>query len=313
MRGIAMVEPGTRPSRSQSAVELRHLRAFVAVAEECNFTRAAGRLSVTQPALSRTIAQLEHLVGACLLRRTPQGVQLTTQGERFEVHARRTLHAVQEAFLSATDQAPLLRVGLTWGAAAAYTAPVVRAFERENPHVVVELRRYDDELAGLADGRTHISFLPGPPLNNWVETLVLAREPRIAALPVGHKLAALDELQLRQLADETIIINVVSGTTSLGLWEPTHAPSSTVEVQNVDEWLEAVAAGRGVGLTPASTGRLYHHPEITYRLISDAPLVSIVLAWSRVGAHPLVENFVAIARRMRSSQADGGQGYPDFR
>jgi DNA-binding transcriptional LysR family regulator len=71
-------------------------------------------------------------------------------------------------------------------------------------------------------------------------------------------------------------------------------------VRNVEEWLEAIAAGRGVGLTPASTGRLYSHPQIRYRPVLDAPLVPMVLAWPRSAPHPLVADFVGIAARSRS-------------
>jgi DNA-binding transcriptional LysR family regulator len=72
-----------------------------------------------------------------------------------------------------------------------------------------------------------------------------------------------------------------------------------MRVRNVDEWMEAIAAGRGVGLTPASTGRLYSHPAIRDRLVTDAPRVPITLAWPRLAPHPLVPDFVAVAERTR--------------
>jgi DNA-binding transcriptional LysR family regulator len=279
-----------------AAVELRHLRALVAVAEERNFTRAAERLQITQPALSRTIAGLERLVGTQLVRRTRRIVQITVAGQRFLAHAQRALAAVEEALGAAQGAAPLLRVGFTWGSTAEYTAPIVRAFEEAHPHVQVELRRYDDTVAGLADGRTHVGFLPGMPHDETLGTLVLVEEPRVAALPAAHTLTAQNEVRLNDLEPEAIVINVVSGTTSLELWDPGHRPASVVEVRNVDEWMEAIAAGRGIGLTPASTGRLYSHPEIQYRRIIDTPSVPIVLAWPANAAHPLVADFVAIAR-----------------
>lgn len=72
-----------------------------------------------------------------------------------------------------------------------------------------------------------------------------------------------------------------------------------MRVRNVDDWMEAIAVGRGVGLTPASTGRLYTHPQIRYRLVADSPRVPITLAWPRLAAHPLVADFVASAELMR--------------
>ena len=150
-------------SNAWAAVELRHLRAFVALAEEQNFTRAARRLSLTQPAFSRTIAQLERLLGAELVRRNRRVVVVTPRGEQVALHARRALDVVREVVEAARARTAVLRVGFTWGSSAEYTAPTVRAFEDGNPDVRVELRRYDDTLAGIADGRTHVGFLPGLP------------------------------------------------------------------------------------------------------------------------------------------------------
>jgi hypothetical protein len=92
-----------------------------------------------------------------------------------------------------------------------------------------------------------------------------------------------------------VIINMVSGTTSLQLWPPDHRPATVVSVRNVDEWMEAIAASRGIGLTPASTGRLYSHPGIRYRLIA-APLVAI--PWPGPGSHRTAfAEFVAVTSR----------------
>ena len=288
---------------AERRIELRHLRAFVAVADERNFTRAAERLQLTQPALSRTIAALERLVGAGLVFRNRRTVQLTAAGSRFLPHAQRVLAVVAEAVTAAGGEVAPLRVGFTWGSTAEYTAPIVRAFEEAHPGVRVEIRRYDDPVAGLADGRTHVGFLPGDPDDPRLGTLVLAEEPRVVALPADHPLAARDEVLLADLSDEIVVINVVSGTTALDLWQPGHRPAAVVRVRNVDEWMEVIAAGRGVGLTPASTGRLYSHPAIRYRLVADAPRVSITLAWPRLAPHPLVPDFVAVAGRTRSPTA----------
>ncbi|WP_307870451.1 LysR family transcriptional regulator [Saccharopolyspora endophytica] len=287
---------------AEHAVEMRHLRAFVAVARERNFTRAAQHLQITQPALSRTVASLERLVGTALLLRNRRTVQLTAAGQQFLPHVHRVLAVLDEAVGAATGGSPALRVGFTWGSTAEYTAPIVRDFERAHPDVTVEIRRYDDTVAGLDDGRTHVGFLPGDPGDPRFGTLVLADEPRVVALPADHPLVSDEDVVLADLAGETIVINVVSGTTTLELWESTRRPDTVVRVRNVDEWMEAIAAGRGVGLTPASTGRLYTHPQIRYRLVADSPRVPITLAWPRLATHPLVADFVASAERMRHRQ-----------
>jgi DNA-binding transcriptional LysR family regulator len=132
---------------------------MAAVAEERNFTRAAERLQLTQPALSRTIAALERLLRTTLVFRNRRTVQLTAAGSRFLPHAQRVLAVLTEAVDAVGGDVPPLRVGFTWGSAE-YTAPIVRAFDQAHPGVRVDIRRYDDTLAGLADGRTHVGFCP---------------------------------------------------------------------------------------------------------------------------------------------------------
>jgi DNA-binding transcriptional LysR family regulator len=293
--------PTEKPS--VAGVELRHLRGFVAVAEKRNFTRAAVDLNVTQPALSRTIAQLERLLGVELLHRTRHVVELTPQGEVFLLHTRRALVVIDETLRSVGKDIAPVRVGFTYLAAAAYIAPIVRAFEKAHPGTIVELHRIDDPLAGLGDGRSHVGFLPIAPEDPRIETSVLSREPRVAAIPIDHPLARRRSLRLRDLRTETLVINVVSGSTTLDLWKRGDAPASIVEVDNVEEWLEAIAAARGIGMTPAAASRMYTHPQICYRQILDAPPVPVVMAWPAKGAHPLTADFVAAAASGASGAA----------
>lgn len=289
------------PQQDASGVELRHLRAFVAVSEERNFTRAAARLNLTQPALSRTIAQLERMLGAALFVRDRRSVEPTRAAGPLLVHCRR-IFAVLDDAVSETRGGPTLRVGFTWGSTAEYIAPVVRAFEREHPEVEVRLSRYDDTIAGVADGRAHLGFVPDKPSDGRLRTLVLVEERRVAALGTTHPLADRTEISLIDLTHDNIVINVVSGTTRLDLWDRADRPEP-IAVRSVDEWMEAIATGHGVGLTPASTSRLYTHPGIHYLPVSDAPRIPIVLVWPQGPTHPLVEEFVATAARTHSPHA----------
>ncbi|GAA3690646.1 LysR substrate-binding domain-containing protein [Yimella lutea] len=95
---------------------------------------------------------------------------------------------------------------------------------------------------------------------------------------------------------------MVSGTTSLDLWPLDQRPQKVVRVRNVDEWLEAVAAGRGVGLSAASTGLMYTHPQIVYRYLDDTPPVPITLVWRLGEENPLVSEFVATAKALQQAQ-----------
>ena len=196
------------------------------MAEERSFTRAALRLSLTQPALSRTIAQLEPLLGVELLHRTRQIVELTSVGERFLPAAKRALGVVEDALRSATEEIRPLRVSFTYGGALPFIAPIVKAFEREHPRASVELHRVDDPLAGLGDGRADIAFLPMAPDDPGFETAIVAQEPRVAAMPADHPLARRRSLRLRNLRSEKLVMNIVSGTTRIDLWPPGEAPKS---------------------------------------------------------------------------------------
>jgi DNA-binding transcriptional LysR family regulator len=283
--------------RGSHGVELRLLRAFIVVAEERSFTRAAQRLLVTQPSLSRAVVALEQALGTRLLSRDRHSVALTAAGARFLVHAHRVLAVLDEAVDSARRAASVLRVGFTSGATAEITSPVVRAFEAEHAEVTVDLRRYDDAGASLAEGKCHVAFMVGGARDPSWATLLLCEEPRIAALPAQHPLTSRDVLTLDDLREQPVVVNVLAGTTHPDLWRPGSRPRRFVRVQNIEEWLEAIATGRGFGLTPAATGRVYRHPQIAYRAVSDAPPVPISLAWKNVGGHPLIADFVAVAAR----------------
>jgi DNA-binding transcriptional LysR family regulator len=283
--------------RGSHGIELRHLRAFIVVAEERSFTRAAQRLLLTQPSLSRAVVALEQALGTRLLSRDRHSVALTAAGARFLAHAHRVLAVFDEAVDSARQTTSTLRIGFTSGATAEITSPVVRAFEAEHTEVKVELRRYDDAGASLSEGKCHLAFMVGGAGNPAWATLLLCEEPRIAALPAQHPLTNREVLTLDDLREHPVVVNVLAGTTHPDLWRPGLRPRRFVRVQNIEEWLEAIATGRGLGLTPAATGRVYRHPQIAYRAVSDAPPVPISLAWKTVGGHPLIADFVAVAAR----------------
>lgn len=276
-------------------IEFRHLRALVAVAEDLNFTRAAERLRTTQPSLSRTIASLEQILGTVLVRRDRQSVNLTSAGTRLLAYAQLAIRALQEGADAVTGPPLVLRICFA-GVLAEITGPAVKTFERMHPGIEVDIRRYDDPMARLSEGRCHLAFLLGAPKNPALETLVLTEEVRMVALPAGHRLAGQDTITLKELSRETLVINVLAGTTSVNLWDESDMPTKIVRVRNIDEWMEAIALGRGIGVTPASTARFYSHPQIAFRTLSDAPRVPVVLAWRNGDPHPNIPDFTEAVR-----------------
>ncbi|MET1154696.1 LysR substrate-binding domain-containing protein [Arthrobacter sp.] len=276
-------------------VEFRHLRALVAVAEDLNFTRAAERLGTTQPSLSRSIASLEQAVGTLLVRRDRRSVALTPAGTRFVAYAQLALRALEEGVDAVAGPPLILRICFA-GALAEITGPAVKTFESLHPGIQVDIRRYDDPMARLSEGRCNLAFLLGNPNIQALQTLTLTEEVRMVALPAGHRLAESSAVSLKELSHETLVMNVLAGTTSVNMWEDADRPSQIVRVRNIDEWMEAIALGRGIGITPASTARFYSHPQIAFRNLVDAPRVPVVLAWRTGDPHPNIPDFIAAVR-----------------
>ncbi|QIS11439.1 LysR family transcriptional regulator [Nocardia arthritidis] len=279
---------------SGSRIEVRHLRALVTLVEQGSFTRASNALFVSQPALSRTVAQLERLIDARLVDRSGQQVTVTEAGARLLPYAHRVLTTIREAEHAVRGQRIVLRVGFTWTAAGVYTAEIVREFEETCPGAQVELVRTMTPLAGLDEGDTHVAFLRSEPPDDRVASAFLLSEPRVAALPADHPLSNRRTVSLRDLAAEPLVIGIV-GTTEVDLWGHATDGRMITTARNIDEWLEAIAAKRGVGVTPLSTTTFHGHPHVRFRELTDAPPVFLKIVWLNTTHHPLRDAFVKIA------------------
>ncbi|GGY07714.1 LysR family transcriptional regulator [Streptomyces tanashiensis] len=280
------------------SIELRHLRCFLAIAEEASLTRAAARLHLTQPAVSRTLAALEQHLGARLVDRSTHHLALTAEGRAFQDRAAAALAAFEAAVDPARLRHRPLRLGHAWSAFGPYTTPLLRRWQRAHPETPLELLRIDDRTAGLARGEVDAALLRGAVDAPGLVTEELATEHRVAALPTDHPLADRPRLALDDLAGETVVLNTVSGTTTLALWPADARPAATLTVANTDDWLTAIAAGRGIGVSSASTAALHPHPGVTYRPLTDAPPLPLVLAWRDAFPHPATGALVTMAREI---------------
>ena len=276
-------------------VDVRHLRCFLAIAEERNVTRAAGAMHLSQPALSRTLAQLEAHLGVRLVDRSTHHLELTEAGRGFVTSAGAAVRAFDSAIASSATGVAPLRFGLSWSTAA-HSAAIVRAWNDAHPDRPLTVRRRDDRLAGLARGDVDVALVRGPITEPGLRSALIEDEARLAVLPVSHRLAQSSTVRLRDLARESIVVNAVTGTTTLALWPRAPRPSIGAEVSTMDDWLVAIAAGIGIGITPASTAALHPHPDLVYVPVADAPPVPLVLAWPARRAHRYVRAFVTIAR-----------------
>ncbi|MFI8433760.1 LysR family transcriptional regulator [Streptomyces sp. NPDC079020] len=288
----------SREPSSGRPVELRHLRAFLAVADEGNVTRAAARLRLTQPAVSRTLAALEKHLGVLLVDRSTHHLALTPEGVAFRDKAAAAVAAFDEALDSGRLRTWPLRLGHAWSAFGPYTTPLLRTWQERYPQTPLELLRIDDRTAGLTRGEVDAALLRGPVDAPGLVTEELFTETRVAAVAADGPLAARPSLSLGDLVAGTVVLNTVSGTTTLDLWPPHARPAATLTVANTDDWLTAIAAGRGTGVSGASTAVMHPHAGVAYRPLDDAPPLPVLLARRDAPGHPALPKLAALAREI---------------
>ncbi|MFE4720764.1 LysR family transcriptional regulator [Streptomyces sp. NPDC056728] len=275
-------------------IELHHLRGFLALADEKHFTRAAKRMNVSQPTLSRNIKRLEELLGRRLLERTTRQVHLTTEGESLYEQLRFLIPRL-EAVLRPEVGDDIFRVGFAWGFPTGWPQEVIAGFE-EVTGTSVRVHRHDAKLAGVDSGDTDVAILRGRIAAPDVEVLPLLHERRVAAVSTRSELAGREEISWQEIADLSLVVNEVSGTTDLTDWPADNQPSVSVVCRNFDEWLEAVAANKGVGVVPEFVGRQHIHPFVSFLTIPDAPRVPLNLVYPQQGGHSLIQRFVVMAQ-----------------
>lgn len=283
---------------ARMTVELRHFRCFLAIAEEGSLTRAARRLHLTQPAVSRTLRQLENQLGIRLVDRSTHHLQLTPQGAAFRKRAAAALDAVAQALDPARLGTSPLRVGHAWAALGRHTATLLRRWELEHPDLPLALLRIDERTAGLSEGKVDAALLRGKVSASGLVCEPVLTERRLAAVPSGGTLAGRAALTMADFAGQTVAVNPVSGITTLDVWPSRLRPAGALEVANTDDWLAAIAAGRAVGLTTSATPSVHTYPGVTFVPVSDAPSIRVVLAWRRDRPHPAVPALLALAREV---------------
>lgn len=276
-----------------SAMELRHLRALVAVTEEGSFTDAAIRLGVSQSAVSRMIGTLEQHLDIGLVERTTRSVALTAAGTRCYRAAVLTLAAADDVLRAAHGQSRPLRLGYAWSALGRHTTEVLQRWRTHHRDVPLEVHRIDERAAGLTRGVVDIAVIRGRIDEPGIVTQLIFSEPRMAAVPVTHVLAGRDAVVLRDLADSTML-TTATGTTTLDLWPPDHRPRSTLRVDNIDEWITEIAGGLAIGVTTESTAAQHSHPGVRFLPITDTAPVAVYLAWPAKHIHPATETFAAL-------------------
>lgn len=293
-------------------VELRHLRALAAIGDEGTITGAAHVLHISQPALSRTLDQLETRLNTRLVERTTRRLELTEAGRRLWERAHRVLREFDDALAEVATGPRPLRIGFPWGSLGRHTVPLLRSWRTEHPDTPLGVRRCDDPEAELRRGGLDAAFLrkrPAP--GSGLEALALYEESRMAAVPEGDPLAERATVRLADLAPRPVAICATAATTSAELW-PEDARPHTFEVANVDEWLTAIATGDSVGVTAESTRHSYPHPGVRYLPLADADPVTVQLVWPHAPTHPatkaLRDHAARLLRRRPPRTGSAGSG-----
>ncbi|MFI6638726.1 LysR substrate-binding domain-containing protein [Streptomyces sp. NPDC050504] len=288
-------------------VELRHLKALTAIADAGTVTAAAAVLHMTQPALSRTLAQLEARVGVRLVDRSSRHLVLTDEGRTLLGHGRAILAHLDAALAETRTVSRPLRVGYTCAVLGHQTVPLLRSWRRAHPRAPLEVVRKDDRTAGLATGDADVAVLRTVPDEPRIRTEALYTEDRVAALPDDHPLADRDEVRLAELTATgpglpalPLALWPDTGTASVGLWPPARRPVGTVEVHNVDEWLNLIATGGAFGVGAAATAESHNHPGVRFVRVADAPPTTVYLARPAHPTHPHTEEFLAAVREVVS-------------
>lgn len=288
-------------------MDLRQLRYFVTVAEELHFSRAAVRLHLAQSALSAQVRHLEEELGGPLLVRTTRRVTLTPAGQALFEDGRAILAAVDDAVsraraLARGEGEPLL-VGSLGPVPGGVLPPLLSAFRDRHPNVPIEVRALDfnDPVSGLREGRAHTAFLYEPVSEPDLRVTPLQAEPRVVVMPRGHRLARRTELRPTDLDGETFVTQPSSMAVEWrDFWmlvdELGHRPPVSPYVgENIEEWLQLIGRGEGIDTCPAVIARYFAWPELAFVPLIDAAPATLVLARPREQAHPLVEQFVALA------------------
>ena len=296
-----MPQPELKPSGlsrpdadAPTGADLRKLRYFVTVADEANFGRAAARLYMTQPALSRQIQSLEAEIGVRLFDRDWQGARLTPAGEQFCDDAKRLLElfvAARRRARQAARPVSHFTVGFMPGVA---VTPVIRKFAESLPGVDISVVHTSpsNQVRYLLNGTVDVCFVQLPVSPRLFEIVPLSLEPRVIALPAEHPLATEEDLSLERF----------SGLDRVGLDELTPDPHGSGRATGwsapIEEQLERVALGRGYAILPEGVARFYHRRDVRYLRVAGLDEIQVALARDKTRPMPEFDRFARIARHL---------------
>jgi DNA-binding transcriptional LysR family regulator len=305
-------------------VELRELRYFIAVAEELNFTRAAGRLGMAQPPLSAAIGKLERKLGVRLLERTSRRVALTPAGaillEQGRIAAEGVAAALERTRRAAAP-AGRLTVAVKPGAGTHLLGEIIRRYSRDPrmPEAHVLFGHPGGPAAAVRSGAADVAILRAPFDQRGLDAELLLAEPRLAVLPAGHRLAGHGELRRGDLASEPMPRWAgQADPAAAAYWAGTDAPAGPgpaaagtppgPEINDIAQLLDAVALGSAVAYVPASTAGEHQRADLAFVPVSDLSPSQVLAAWPEASCSRAVAAFVRAAADVAGGQPAGPVG-----
>lgn len=297
-------------------MELRQLRYFISVAEELHFRRAAERLHIAQPAVSKQVLNLEKELGVQLLYRNKQRVRLTDAGRAFLEEAKRVLEHTQRAIDAASSAAKgeigQLTVGFVSPATLSVLPRIIKAFQEHYPGVELDLHKLAtaEQIEALHDGRIQVGFAREPAFyeDDTLDSKTVLREPLVLALPEAHPLSAEPQISLSRLANEPFVM--FPRLYEPGLYEkymqafrnagftPKKVGKGSPHIQAI---LGFVAEGFGLMLMPASLQKLGRSGVVFRKLQDPTPEVDLAVIWRRDDNLPVLQNFLRVIDKLYCS------------
>jgi LysR family hca operon transcriptional activator len=294
-------------------MELRHLRYFVAVAEEGSLTVAAERrLHTAQPSLSRQMRDLELELGVRLMERSARGIELTAAGRVFLDHARVALLQVEAAGDAARRAAQPARTSFTLGFLTGnemdWLAAVMGLLRVESPNtdVVIYSQSSPDLAAALMRGKIDAAFLRPEKSTIGLSFKLLRREPLLVLMPVDHRLAAQKNIRLKDILDETLIGVPKATSPVLRSVTDEYAALNGVnltphhEVDNLSMVFSLIASTKGVGLFPLYARNLLPPSVISRPIRGTPPMIDLVIGYNTENTSPLLKFLLSKTEELKS-------------
>lgn len=300
-------------------LNLRQLKYFIAVAEELNFRRAAERLFITQPPLSRQIQMLEETLGARLLDRDRGGVRLTEAGERFLADARALLRESEQAVMrvrpqGVADERPLLRVGITTVVDVGLFAGIEPTFEQRFPGVRVSIKRQISahSIRDLNQGRIDVAVIGLPSRADGLTVESLFDDPLVACISASHQLARRQRISIRDLGGDRLFwferkLNPAYYDYCERVFERVgFSPQRIPEPADYHVLLGLIAEGQGIALVPNSLNTVTRKGVMFKRILEGEQLcVRIGVAFQAANASNHVQALVAMLKELFATRDAG--------